>query len=238
MLGLARSWHGPCKGLLHPPTCTSELSDPLSGAVRGMLLHSTGIRALEELFRRWDSCDGPIRLRTLKRAVAELPLEREDFEPFIRFSDSCYQRCLLHRGPAYEALVLSWRSGQRSPIHDHAGSACVLRVLEGVATETIFAPSPCGQLFPTRSRSARAGAIRASFDSDIHQLANLEPPGHDLVTLHVYSPPLARMRTYRVDETTAAVDAVAGPLIPRVIAERPIEGWPSEKLEFMFCAGI
>jgi cysteine dioxygenase len=179
-----------------------------------MVADLTGIRELDELFIHWDCSSRPIPLVQLKRAIGRLALVRDDFDQHLRFHDSSYQRVLLHRGPAYEALVLCWRSGQRSPIHDHAGSACVVRVIEGVATETIFEPTPCGRLVPRRSRSAGVGSIRASFDSDVHQLANLEPPGRDLVTLHVYSPPLTAMRRYSIDETTLGVDAPAALAAP------------------------
>lgn len=173
-----------------------------------MYLAPTGIAELDKLFFRWDCSGRPIRLAELKHALARVTLDRADVERFVQFSDSRYQRIAIHRGPAYEALLLCWRSGQRSLIHDHAGSACVVRVLEGAATETTFGRSPCGRLVPMRSSRASVGAIRASFDADVHQLANLEPAGHDLVTLHVYSPPLVQMRTYSVDETTLAVDPV------------------------------
>ena len=62
-------------------------------------------------------------------------------------------------------------------------------------------------LWPTGADSFahRGGGLHLrSYDSDIHQLANLEPPGRDLITLHVYSPPLARMRLYSLDDTTLA----------------------------------
>lgn len=159
---------------------------------------------LLDLFSHWDCHNEPVPHDELQEELGRLSLERGDFGGCIIFNDFNYQRILIHMGPAYEALVLCWRSGQRSPIHDHSGSACVIHVVEGSATETIFEPSPCGRLVPTHSHTAGAGSICASYDSDIHQLANLEPPGRDLITLHVYSPPLARMRLYSLDDTTLA----------------------------------
>ena len=41
-------------------------------------------------------------------------------------------------------------------------------------------------------------------DEAIHQMANLEPPGHDLITLHVYSPPPSCWNYYTLDVTTLA----------------------------------
>ena len=159
---------------------------------------------LSNLFSRWDRRGGPIPLDELRGELGRLAPDREDFSEYVHFNERSYQRVLIRRGPSYEALILCWRSGQRSPIHDHSGSACVVCVLEGTATETTFEPSPCGRLVPVRSCTAPRGSLSACYDSDIHQMANLEPTGRDLITLHVYSPPLVGMRLYSVGETTLA----------------------------------
>jgi cysteine dioxygenase len=39
--------------------------------------------------------------------------------------------------------------------------------------------------------------VCAAEDSDIHQVANMQAPGLDLVTLHIYSPPITKMKTYK-----------------------------------------
>ena len=66
-----------------------------------------------------------------------------------------------------------------------------MRVIEGRATETQFVSSPCGRLVPQWSRAfpGRHGDGMPATADMIHQMANLEPPGQDLITLHVYSPP-------------------------------------------------
>jgi cysteine dioxygenase len=38
--------------------------------------------------------------------------------------------------------------------------------------------------------------VLVSLDADMHQVSNLQPGDADLVTLHVYSPPLRQMGTY------------------------------------------
>jgi cysteine dioxygenase len=136
--------------------------------------------------------------------LGELCMRREDLADWIAFGASAYQRNLIHRTARFEVLLLCWRSGQRSPIHDHAGSTCGVRVIAGTATETIYAASPCGSLYPERSRRLGAGAVSVAHDADIHQMGNLAPPGNDLITLHIYSPPLSAMRIYSLSETTLA----------------------------------
>jgi cysteine dioxygenase len=140
----------------------------------------------------------------------ELEIDLEDVRDSIRFGESTYQRNPLRLGTAYHALVLCWRNGQRSPIHDHRGSSCAVRVLDGVATETQFERSGNGLIFPTFSRELPLGSVCGSEDADIHQMSNLQPGEANLVTLHVYSPPLLVMGKYSLTEpwVTEFIDPV------------------------------
>jgi DMSO/TMAO reductase YedYZ molybdopterin-dependent catalytic subunit len=122
----------------------------------------------------------------------------EELTPRLRFSDAAYQRISLREGRHYHVWVMCWKNGQRSPIHDHAASCCALRVLRGTATDTQFAFAPHGHVKAVGSRELAAGSVCATQDSDLHQISNLQDGTADLVTLHVYSPPLTRMNTYSI----------------------------------------
>jgi cysteine dioxygenase len=147
----------------------------------------------------------------LQQKLEELRIERSDVEEFVRFDENRYLRNLIAEGPMYHVLALCWRSGQRSPVHNHAGSTCGAVVLEGIATETIFEKSPCGQVKPISSNDLHTDGVTASQDADIHQISNLQLAGQDLVTLHVYSPPLLRMDTYSL------VDGHVGEFRPMIL---------------------
>jgi uncharacterized NAD(P)/FAD-binding protein YdhS len=155
-----------------------------------------------DLFRAWDERRDAIPVDDLLTRLRELELGREDLAGALVFGKRTYRRVAIWRRSHYEALVLCWRSGQASLIHDHRGSACVVKVVEGCATETRYSRSPCGRLVPLKSESFPAGSVTRCEDADIHQMANLEPPGHDLISLHVYSPPPRDWRTYPIKETT------------------------------------
>src|ERR1700690_1096516 len=154
-------------------------------------------RVLEEL----DAWRERIPLSELKRALAEVRVTLDDVRPLVKFDRDGYRRNLLHTGPAYQALVLCWRNGQRSPIHDHRGSSCGVRVLHGTALETVFTRAHNRMIYAVSSQEMKPGAICATQDDDIHQVSNLAADGGDLVTLHVYSPPLLQMGTYSLFDT-------------------------------------
>ena len=164
-----------------------------------MLATQTRI-TLAAFLKELDGYQGRVPLDRLVDALRGLEIDWREVEPFVRFAPDTYRRNLMRAGPAYHALILCWRSGQRSPIHDHRGSSCGVRVLRGTCTETLFGRTDAGHVFPTETRQLPAGHCCGSQDADIHQMSNLQAGGADLVTLHVYSPPLLRMGTYSLTD--------------------------------------
>ena len=156
---------------------------------------------LDEFLCEMDTHVDAVDLDHLTSRLKLLDLDPDQISEYTQFSDDRYQRNLLHAGPNYHALILCWKNGQRSPIHDHRGSACGVRVLRGVATETIFKRDAEGMLQPDTSSELSSGGVIGSFDSDIHEVSNLQPGDADLVTLHVYSPPLLVMGTYTLTDS-------------------------------------
>jgi cysteine dioxygenase len=159
-------------------------------------------KTLRDLCDFLDGLQDRAALPELVANLADLDVESDDFQEHIHFSDRQYARNLVRKGQWYHLLVLCWKNGQRSPIHDHTGSSCGVRVLRGVMTETTFTFAPNGHVKAVGSRDLPAGRVCASQDSDIHQVSNLQGGDADLVTLHVYSPPLLWMGTYSLYDTS------------------------------------
>jgi cysteine dioxygenase len=158
--------------------------------------------SLQPLFRYLDGLGGQAGLAELTAVLGSLRPGRDDLTDFVRFSDLGYTRNLVRAGRYYSVLVLCWKNGQRSPIHDHAGSNCCVRVLRGVLTETRFEFAADGQVKAVSSRDYPQGCVLASADLDLHQVANLQAGDAPLVTLHAYSPPLEHMGTYTLADRT------------------------------------
>lgn len=154
----------------------------------------------EQFFAKLDACTTQIPLGVLTAALKRLRLDFNAVEKFAQFSPERYRRNLMRAGPVYHALVLCWRNGQRSPIHDHRGSSCAVRVIRGEATETIFEMTAHDHVYAVRTRKLSEGYICATQDQDIHQISNLQRGNADLVTLPIYSPPLLVMGQYSLTD--------------------------------------
>jgi cysteine dioxygenase len=159
-------------------------------------------RTLPRLFQYLDGLKKRPPLAELTAQVSELDIGCADVAEALRFSEHHYMRNLLRAGAWYYALVLCWRNGQRSPIHDHAGSVCCVCVLRGTLTETVFEFAANGDVKAKGSRDFPPGSVIGSEDDYLHQVSNLQDGTKDLVTLHVYCPPLLRMGTYSLTDRT------------------------------------
>ncbi len=166
---------------------------------------------LSELIEYLDGLTERAPLNVLERLLRQLDIQVEDVAEYVQFNEKNYRRNLVRGGEWYHLLVLCWRSGQRSPIHNHAQSTCGLKVLRGIATETKFEMTPCTLVKAVSSRDQHEGLVCASQDADIHQVSNLQAEGQDLITLHVYSPPLLKMKTFSLTDRTV------GEYIPEII---------------------
>jgi cysteine dioxygenase len=166
---------------------------------------------LSRLIEYLDRLTQRVPLDELEEILRSLNLSLEDVADYVHFHDTHYRRNLVRGGPWYHLLVLCWRSGQRSPIHNHAESTCGLKVLRGIATETKFEFTPSSLIKAVSSNDLHEGLITVSQDADMHQISNLQAPGRDLITLHIYSPPLLKMKTFSL------TDGSIGEYIPEVI---------------------
>ncbi len=143
-----------------------------------------------------DSLDGRADLDMLAKMLSGLELTRSDIAPACVFGARGYRRNTIRKSEWFELLALCWRSGDRTPIHDHAGVSCAFRIVEGEGTEIRFRRTPSGLICPTESVAMAPGYVCAAADADIHEVANMQAPGTDLITLHIYSPPIRKMNVY------------------------------------------
>lgn len=171
-------------------TITDSFPPPLEEAPRGL--------SLAALMDRLCALAEAPNLEELNALMSEAQPTREELVPYIAFRPGTYARHLVMRNEYAELLVLCWRPGQRTPIHDHNGSYGAVRVCEGVMWETIFALDEARKLYYQSAREWVCGGVTGADIPDIHQLGNPEVSGRDLVTLHLYAPPLGVLNTYRV----------------------------------------
>lgn len=155
----------------------------------------SGLAGLAERLSRMNV---PPPFGELNAMLEGVEVNAEELRPYVSFKEGTYARHRVHLGPHAELLVLCWRPGQRTPIHDHAGSYGAVRVLRGVMWETLFEMEGSEGLVYKSSCEWTPGRVTGADVPDIHQLGNPDVSGQDLVTLHIYAPPLSSLNVYKV----------------------------------------
>ena len=110
-----------------------------------------------------------------------------------------------------QVWLLSWLPEQGTPLHDHGTSAGAFSVVQGTLTERVVGAGRSS----VRESVAELGAgrIRHFGPHYVHQVTNAGTEA--AVSVHVYTPGLAWMNTYRVD----------GPTLVRTGTERAGVDW-------------
>jgi cysteine dioxygenase len=153
---------------------------------------------LADLVAEIRTLDDVPSLSTLYSWLGKFEADWDELRPHISFKPGTYARHLITRGKHAELLLLCWKPGQKTPIHDHNGSIGAVRVCKGVMWETMFCLDETHTLRYTSAREWVGEVVTGADVPDIHQLGNPEISGQDLITLHIYAPPLGVLNTYKV----------------------------------------
>ena len=154
--------------------------------------------AINEFFTELDKFSDHVPLDTLVDLMRQVDISIDDVGDQTIFCDTDYERNLWRCNTGYAALILCWKPGQASPVHDHRGSACGVRVLQGKLQEIIYKRNTDQSLSEDTTNIYEVGHVCGSYDGDIHIIANNFPGEGNLVTLHIYTPPLTAYHVFNL----------------------------------------
>lgn len=226
---------GPCASTDHRPVEPAGALKELLDEVRTIL----GTRVVAGL--------APPELAHLGSLLFSRPIPESDWRPFLFFKADGYARNLIEQGSGnFDLLLVAWLPSQSryawdgstlligcSCIHDHAGSHCLMRVLEGTVEEALY-DTPAGgglPLLPKQPRMLSAGQGSYIHDAmGVHSVGN--PTGRPAVTLHLYSPPILQCQVFGdhhpgTQRAECAVDSYRG--IPAASCAPRQPGSPSAR---------
>lgn len=145
------------------------------------------------------------------RLIERTDISQDEIAPFLGFKTGNYSRHRVMRNEFVEMLVLCWKPGQRTPIHDHNGSHGAVFVHKGIMWETTFNYDANHGLTYKGINEFRARGLTGSEIPDIHQIGNPDVSGRDLITIHIYAPPLGVLKTYKLGSSTIDLYTPADP---------------------------
>ncbi len=162
--------------------------------------------------------------------LGSLPIRESSWLARVAFREDKYARHSIHRTDLFDMVLLCWKPGQVSPVHNHQGNSGWVRVLRGRMEEShwkapdwvvagVPMPNPAAEfdideegvghgirLTKVKEFVHPAGPAVASVDRQrpIHQLGNPQrhPDDEPAVTLHVYSRPHDACLTFDPQQAT------------------------------------
>ena len=157
----------------------------------------------------------PPTFAELQSLLKRAEVNEAELRPYVKFRPGTYVRTRVLRNEHAELLVLCWKPGHYTSIHDHNGSYSVIRVLSGRMHETLYDYDQERGLSEGASHAWAPGHVTVADIPDIHRIGNAEGGAGDLVTLHCYAPPFDVIRTYRLGSTETGT---LRPEAPRILA--------------------
>ena len=163
------------------------------------------------LAERLQSLTAVPSLEETNRLIEQTDISADEIAPYLGFKTGNYSRHRVMKNEHVEMLVLCWKPGQRTPIHDHNGSHGTVFVHKGILWETNFEYDTETGLKYKEHRELRVGGLTGSDVPDIHQIGNPDVSGRDLVTIHIYAPPLGVLKTYKLGSSAIDLYTPADP---------------------------
>ena len=83
--------------------------------------------------------------------IHSIQFSADDFESYSSWSNDCYTRNCIVDNEKFELILICWCEGHSTPIHDHGGEECWVKVIEGEFKETIYKKNEEGELKVVKS---------------------------------------------------------------------------------------
>ena len=167
----------------------TSLADVVNGRGRSSVI--------SQLIARLQTLDDAPEREELARLIS-VPIPQSDLDPWVHFDPHSRCRTVIHHSSRFEVVVVGWLPGQSSSLHDHGSSTCVFRVLSGEAQERRYLSQRERQ--PYTQLSYKAQDVARVEPGEAHEVRNPSETA-PLVTLHIYSPPLAAAPPLKLRDT-------------------------------------
>lgn len=148
--------------------------------------------------------------------IRSMKFPENAFENYCSWSDECYTRNCIVENEKFELILICWGEGHQTPIHDHGGEECWVKVIEGEFKETIYKQNEAGELTIVKTAISKPNEITYMKDfMGFHRLENMS--NKRSMTLHMYAKPIRNCNTYDEDAQKFVNKDLSYHTIPEVV---------------------
>ncbi|MCT2534486.1 cysteine dioxygenase family protein [Aquibacillus koreensis] len=139
----------------------------------------------------------------LKEALTQLALTKDDFANLPKSTDGKpYFRQLVYQNEQVELLVMNW-SGLACAPHDHGHSKGWIQVLSGTTLNSVYEVKENSLPTELFEEFHHKGKLFYAPTKGVHKIKSAG--AENLLTLHLYSPPIRDMIVYDLDKCAACI---------------------------------
>ncbi|MEH7307449.1 cysteine dioxygenase [Neobacillus drentensis] len=150
----------------------------------------------------FDTLRSPSKVE-LKEALLQLDLKVDDLAQLPEPAEGKpYNRQLLYKNEEIEMLIMNWSQLECAP-HDHGSSHGWIQVLSGTTLNSVYEVNGNGLPSELFHECYHMGKYFYAPKKAIHKMKASN--NTDLVTLHLYSPPITGMIVYDLEKCAACV---------------------------------
>ena len=127
----------------------------------------------------------------------------KEFQRYAHWTAGKYTRNLVGFNNEFTLLMLCWDRGQESPIHDHCGSHCYMKLLEGELHEVRYDASDSSKLRLKGITQMTEESVAFIDDSQgVHKMVNPSIE-RGAISLHIYIPPYKKCSIFNLQLGTS-----------------------------------
>ncbi|MEP0264985.1 cysteine dioxygenase family protein [Dokdonia sp.] len=155
------------------------------------------LQSLDELITALSEEDS----RKYNYIIHSIKFSADDFEDYCSWSNDCYTRNCIVDNEKFELILICWCEGHSTPIHDHGGEECWVKVIDGEFKETIYKKEDDGELKAVRSSISKQNDVTYMKDfMGFHRLENLS--NNRSMSLHLYAKPIRACNVFDENSKT------------------------------------
>jgi len=133
--------------------------------------------------------------------IHSVDISVDALESYCSWSNDCYTRNCIVNNEKFELILICWCEGQHTPIHDHGGEECWVKIIEGEFKETVYKKNEEGVLTIVKSSISKSNDVTYMKDfMGFHQLENLS--NKRSMSLHLYAKPIRKCNVFDENSKT------------------------------------
>ena len=138
---------------------------------------------------------------TYNHIIRSTKFQATAFENYSSWSNDCYTRNCIVDNENFELILICWCEGHQTPIHDHGGEECWVKVIEGEFKETIYKENETGNLNIVKTAISKSDEVTYMKDfMGFHRLQSLS--NKRSMSLHLYAKPIRTCRVFDEESKT------------------------------------